>query len=197
MNDYDRNILDKLEDIHTKRADCIDEYESIKSECPKVLMSITRKTFYDYGMFTPDEELTKYCRYKGKLTKDEKLRDFTYYFDSENKLRLTERYIEGNKSEIIFYYYQDNCIEAVWYSVSDKKIINVCYAEYINNKLLRFVESTLVLLDYRRKQLNYYREYLFNDKDYITFRGFDGADINAWCLDGSIHERSYRLKRLP
>ena len=65
-----------------------------------------------YGMFFPDNEVYKKHIYKGKLTANEKKKNYAYYFDKDGRLRLTERFTPGDGlANIIFYYYYKDYID--------------------------------------------------------------------------------------
>lgn len=121
-----------------------------------------------YGMYYPDHQLGQYFEYHGKLTNNEKKKDFSYYFDKNDRLILTERYSSGFLlNAILFYYYEDK-IEIVWYCMNRKKINIVGKLLYHNNILIRFVESGDVV-----RKINSFKEYMFNvDDEYIYTKSY-------------------------
>ena len=76
------------------------EYEQIVKNSSEILMSKTKGESF-YGMFFPCERLSKIFIYKGKLVDNEAESDFTYYFDKDKRLVLTNWLVsdifEGNK----------------------------------------------------------------------------------------------------
>lgn len=138
MGKYDDEVFLMLTEITIKHLNCVDDYDNIVIECPKKIMS---RGIGLYGMFHPDNEITKYFTYKGRITKNKNKRDYVYHFDVNGRLRLTERYADDILLDYIFYYYYENLIEIVWYNIKDKTINQVGFIEYKNKKISRFVES--------------------------------------------------------
>jgi len=139
MAKYDDEVLSKLTDIAKRHFDCIKEYQDIQSLCPIKKMS---RGIDLYGMYYPDQAISKYITYHGKPTDDENRRHYSYFFDEQNRLRLTERYVEDySLYNIIFYFYYDNLVEIVWYRVKDKTISLVGFMDYENGVLSRFIQS--------------------------------------------------------
>ena len=172
MEAYDKIILDKLLEISKKYANCYEKYNNIVSICPKKLMS---KGTSIYGMFWPDMEMSKYISYSGRLTNNEEKKDFAYYFDTQDRLRITETYDEHNLCNLTFYYYYDDITEFVWYDINRKTIIISGFLEYNNGKLIRFVESSNIPIELRYfDKLTFYRAYLFDvDEKYVIYRQFE------------------------
>ncbi len=172
MTKYDDEVLLLLTRITRSHSDCLNDYEKIVSECNTKLMS---RGIDLYGMFFPDEELKKYYIYKGKLTKNEKKRHYTYFFDDKNRLRLTERYDDdGTLLNLIFFYHKKDFIEIVWYKLKDKRISIVGFVDYEDGKIARFVESDIMLekID-EGEMIKSYREDVFNkDDEYVLHRVF-------------------------
>ena len=168
MTKYEEEILAKLTNIAYKERDYLAEYDKITRECANKLMS---KGDGLYGMFWPDPEMQKYITYKGKLTKNEKKRDFVYYFDEQNRLRLTERY-NGDKVRLldyVFYFYYDQHVEIVWYGINSKMVDAVGFVDYENGKMVRFVEDLYDDFFIHKKQpLVGFDEYDFSkDEEYV------------------------------
>ncbi len=171
MAKYDDDIFAKLKDIAKRHSDCIKDYDDIISACPKKLMS---RGIELYGMFYPENELSKYINYSGKLTTNEKKKHYSYFFDENDKLRLTERYDDGNiLMNLIFYYYHEDLVEIVWYDLKRAIVHIVGFIDYKNGILSRFVES----FDFGRKGpddgMKAYFEYVFDaDEEFVLHRSY-------------------------
>ena len=174
MDKHDEEVLAKLNDIYQRNINVLDDYENVINQCSKRLMS---RGIDLYGMFFPDNELYKDHIYKGKLTKNEKAKNYAYFFDSEERLRLTERYTPGDGlANIIFYYYYEDYIEIVWYKPKFNGVSEVGFIEYNKGKLVRYVDSDDIEL--RLKTLGYinkYTEFQYGiKKDCAIRRHFSG-----------------------
>ena len=191
MAKYDDDVFDKLMDIVRRHWKAIDDYDSVIAECPTKLMSIGIDI---YGMFYPDQEIAKYIDYKGKLTNNEKRRHYTYFFDERGRLRLTERYVEkGKLCDLIFYYYYEDYVEIVWYSMIRRIVEQTGYLEYADGKLARFVESFDLGLNikYNRK-IDTYHEYIFNtDDEFIRHRSYS----ELYGFNGIPDERISKMRK--
>lgn len=167
MSKYDEDTFFMLNRILLKCFDCKKKYEKIILNCSTKVMS---KGVDIYGMFMPDNELSKYFVYNGKITENENNKDYVYYFNKQNRLMLTERYVNKKTLQnLIFYDYYDNYIEIMWYCLKRNKIIKVGFIEYKQGTLVRFVESLIITKDV--KEIKSYQEYVFNDDvEYITNR---------------------------
>ena len=181
MAEYDDKVFARLIDIANRHSDCLNDYDEIISVCPKRLMS---RGIALYGMFYPDMEISKYFLYKGKLTKRENSKNYAYYFDEEDKLRLTERYGDHkdgleNLLNLIFFYYYENTTEIVWYNTTDKHITTTGYIEY---NISEVIESNKRVGSYREFQFDVDPEYVIG-RNYILFR------------DGSVMETAPKMKK--
>lgn len=191
MAKYDEEVFARLLDIAQRHRNCLDEHEDIILQCPKKLMS---RGIDLYGMFWPDMEIGKYITYKGRLTKNEKSRHYSYYFDEQDRLRLTERFNDdGTILNYIFYYYYDNSVEIVWYSFSEKGVDITGFIDYKDGKISRFVESynlSLVLRD--NKNVESYNEYVFDrEPDFVIHRVY-ATDMFS---DGRIWETQSKCRK--
>lgn len=159
------DILDELQKIIDNHQNFEDDYNAILQNYSYKKMSIGDGI---YGMYYPNKQLEKYFEYNGTLTNNENKKDFSYYFDKNHRLVLTERYTNGNLlNAILFYYYQDK-IEVVWYCMKRKKINVVGEILYYNNDLIKFVESGDVI-----RKNNSFKEYVFNaDNEYIKIKSY-------------------------
>lgn len=187
LKEYDRNILSKLTDIAYRHLTYEQDYSDIVSKCSKKLMSKSRHADL-YGMFYPEKSLIEYFGYKGRITKNEKNRDYVYYFDDNDRLRLTERYNSAGDQlmNLIFYYYYDNYIEIVWYRNPENVICKSGFIEYENGKMTKFVESyNIARYIKENKNIKSYNEYLFDaDDEYVLHRVYDFAEY----LTGEEHD---------
>lgn len=176
MSKYDENIILKLYIIAEKYSDFFAIHNEVYSLCVKKIMSKGSGT---YGMFRPEKELEKYFTYSGKLTMNEKNKDFIYYFDSNQKLRITECY-DGSSRLLysILYNYEDDFVEIIWYSNTRERVVMTGYIEYHDGKLIRFVESG----DFRKKvefdaDIKTYKEYLFDVDDEFVIGNFYSTEM--------------------
>lgn len=172
MAEYDDKVFARLIDIANRHSDCLNDYDEIVSVCPKRLMS---RGIALYGMFYPDMEISKYFIYKGKLTTNERSKNYAYYFDEKDRLRLTERY--GDHKDLInkiYYYYYENSTEIVWYNLKRKTISMVGFIDCENGKLIRFVESyDIESILKSKKDINRYNEYLFDvDEEFVIRKSY-------------------------
>lgn len=128
MEKYDEETCARLLKIAKKHCNCLNDTDRIVSVCPKRLMS---RGIDLYGMFWPEMEMSKYIICKGKLTTNERSKNYAYYFDEKDRLRLTERY--GDHRDLInkiYYYYYENSTEIVWYNLKRKTISMVGFIDY-------------------------------------------------------------------
>lgn len=191
MAEYDEEVFTRLFDIAQRHRNCLDEHEDIILQCPKKLMS---RGIDLYGMFWPDMEIGKYITYKGRLTKNEKSRHYSYYFDEQDRLRLTERFDDdGTILNYIFYYYNENSVEIVWYSFREKDVYITGFIDYVEGKISRFVESGYPQTESRKnKKERAYREYLFDvDPNYVLDRTYAENLLG----DGTIWEPIGKLRK--
>lgn len=156
-------VLDELNNIMINHNNVVEEYNYILKNHSYRNLS---KGDSIYGMYFPDKELTKYFTYNGKLTKNEKTKDFAYYFDENNKLILTERFSNGTLLNAILFYYYENKVEIVWYCMKRKKINAVGEIIYLDNRINKFIESGDAL-----KHINSFIEYTF-EEDYIKIKSY-------------------------
>lgn len=187
MAKYDDEILARLMDITYRHRNCVRECDDIISLCPKKLMS---RGIDLYGMFFPDMEISKYITYKGRLTKNEKFKHYEYFFDEQGRLRLTKRYgdkVNDNRKllNIIFYFYYDQCVEIVWYSLDENDVCITGFLDYENGKLAKFVEADNVTRHLRHNTtFDAYHEFLFNvDDEFVIRRGYStfiGSKDKPW-----------------
>ncbi|MBO5215706.1 MAG: hypothetical protein J6B79_05910 [Clostridia bacterium] len=186
MTNYDIDTSEKLLDIAKKHADCIKDYDNIIATYTKKLMSIGTDL---HGVFFPENEVYKYSIGHGRLTKNEKKRDFAYYFDEKDRLILTERYSDDgdDKAEkklisLIFYYYYEDLTEIVWYSFRKNAVNAVEFIEYKNSNLIKYVQSYDIIFDLKYSEILSYKEHIYNaDDKFIIKRTFcpnfiDGKD---------------------
>ena len=172
MEKYDEETCARLLKIAKKHCNCLNDTDRIVSVCPKRLMS---RGIDLYGMFWPDSEIGKYFTYKGKLTTNERSKNYAYYFDEKDRLRLTERY--GDHRDLInkiYYYYYENSTEIVWYNLKRNTISMVGFIDYENGKLIRFVESyDMESILKSKKDINRYNEYLFDvDEEFVVMKSY-------------------------
>ena len=157
MSNDTKDILNELQRIKDNHGNIINDYDVVLSNYSCKRMSVGACI---YGMYFPERQLEKYFEYHGKLTQNDKKKDFVYYFDENDKLILTERYSDGAiLNVILFYYYQDS-IEIVWYCMQRKKINIVGKITYKNDVLEKFIESGDVV-----RGVNSFREYIFDTND--------------------------------
>lgn len=157
MSNINIDIMNELDKIRDNHGNIIDDYNTILLNYSHKKMSLGDGI---YGMHYPESQLEKYFEYNGKLTSDEKKKDFVYYFDENNKLILTERYSSGSILNIILFYYYEDTIEIVWYCMKRKRINVIGKVVHRNNILERFIESGDAT-----RGINSFIEYLFNTND--------------------------------
>ncbi len=190
MAKYDDDIFAKLKDIAKRHSDCTNDYDEIISLCPKKLMS---RGVELYGMFYPENEISKYIIYKGKLTTNEKKRNYSYFFDENDKLRLTERYDgSGVLMNLIFYYYYEDLVEIVWYDLKRAIVHIVGFIDYKNGILSRFVQSFDFRIGGPEKGIKTYREYVFDaDEEFVLDRSYDTGLFG----DGEVRENISKMRK--
>lgn len=193
MAKYDDDVCKRLLDIANRHNDCLNDYDKIVTACPKRLLS---RGVDLYGLYWPDMEMSKYIISKSKPTRNEKRKHYAYYFDEEDKLRLTERYGDHkgeleNLLNLIFFYYYENTTEIVWYNTTDKHITITGYIDYNNGKISKYVEtdnvSRIIESD---KKVGSYREFQFDvDPEYVIGRNY------ILFRDGSVMETAPKMKK--
>lgn len=186
------DIILKLLEI-AKKYNTLKSYEDVILECNRKLMS---KGVSLYGMFYPDKELNKYFTYKGKISYDEKSKDFEYFFDELERLRITKRYSNDKLLNIIYYNYTNNYIEIYWLDFEQNTLITIGYIEYSDGKLVRFVESgndDIINLLENKEKIKSYFEYNFNDdNDYLVKRVFSAKMYS----DGRNYEKTIKTPKI-
>lgn len=195
MAKYDDDVCKRLLDIANRHNDCLNDYDKIITVCPKRLLS---RGVDLYGLYWPDMEMSKYIISKSKPTRNEKRKHYAYYFDEQDRLRLTERY-DDHKDDLddllnlIFFYYYENHTEIVWYSQDQKAVSITGFMDYENGKLTRFVESyNFVTALKHGKGIESYHEYRF-DIDPVNVRHrIYATNMNS---DGSVWERVSEIKK--
>lgn len=190
MGNCEELTFSKLQDIADRHSNCLNDFMDIIFECPNKLMSIGIDL---YGMFFPEKEVSKYKIYKGRLTKNEQKRNYEYYFNKEGKLRITKRYGEQNDLlNIIFYYYYEDLIEIVWYSIPRASVSDVGFIEYNKGELFRFVETISSKIA-RHKPIDSFREYLYQeDNDYMLKRTY-ALDLRD--SEGNVWDKVSKYKK--
>ena len=191
MEKYDEETCARLLKITKKHCNCLNDTDRIVSVCPKRLMS---RGIDLYGMFWPEMEMSKYIICKGTLTTNERSKNYAYYFDEKDRLRLTERFDDdGTILNYIFYYYNDNSVEIVWYSFREKNVYITGFIDYVEGKISRFVESGYPQTESRKnKKERAYREYLFDvDPNYVLDRTYAENLLG----DGTIWEPIGKLRK--
>ena len=187
----DQEKIDKLTDIVQRHINCIDDYEQIKATCPKRLLS---RGVDIYGMYFPEKELEKYFKYCGKPTKKEDKKHYAYYFDDQERLRLTERYVtDGTLGNLIFYYYYDNLIEIVWYCCRRKMVHQVGFIQYKDNVLSKFTESVDIATRLiKGENIDAYIEHSFDeDDDFVLYRSYSlklSKDGTPWIIESKMRK---------
>lgn len=187
----DQEKIDKLTDIVQRHINCIDDYEQIKATCPKRLLS---RGVDIYGMYFPEKELEKYFKYCGKPTKKEDKKHYAYYFDDQERLRLTERYVtDGTLGNLIFYYYYDNLIEIVWYCCRRKMVHQVGFIQYKDNVLSKFTESVDIATRLiKGENIDGYIERSFDeDDDFVLYRSYSlmlSKDGTPWIIESKMRK---------
>jgi len=164
MNDFFCTIQ-RIKNLQDKYKDCYSLYIKLKDSKLKTLMTTSKETDL-HGMFVPDKNIEYVCgKYKGRLTKKEEKKDFKYYFDEQNRVILTERYSNGKLLNLIFYFYNQDNIEIIWYDIQRMFICIVSEINYINEKISKlFLTEDLGLFNkYGIKHLMF-TELLFNYK---------------------------------
>lgn len=131
-----------LEGILEKKEDYAKIYFDNKIRASKTFMTRSNKHPIE-GMFQPNYYMKYiYPEYTGKLTNNEKNIDFKYYFDENDRLIMIERYGKGNLLlNVRFYFYFQNYIECINWSVNDKIIFGLKYIELRNNQIYRCLET--------------------------------------------------------
>ena len=124
------DILNELQEIIDKHRNPINDYNKILSNYSYKKMSVGDSI---YGMHFPEQQLEKYFEYDGKLTEDERKKDFVYYFDKNNKLivyqnNLTKFIESGNITRGI------NSFKEYLFNTNDDNINIKSYMKYSSDK---------------------------------------------------------------
>lgn len=184
MNYYFEKIQTVF-DIMEKYQNINEIYDHIVKTCDRVLMSKDKRVSL-YGMFLPDERM-EYCvaKYQGTLTKNSKKMNYKYYFDDQNRVVLTERHYDY-LVDYIFYFYENNLVNFLWYSVNEQKIHTAGNLVYVDNELYSFFEARVPgrvlesIYEYKEQEL-----ILHNRSFIVTHAGkvrLDGSYIEKYKL---------------
>lgn len=166
MSNENVETLNELEEIMFKHGNVMNDYDEILMNYDYKKMSLGDGI---YGKYFPEPYLEKYFEYNGKLTKNEKKKDFVYYFDKNDKLVLTERYSNGTILNAILFYYIEDIIEIVWYCMKKHKIITIGKITHQDNNLEKFIDTGNV----KNGRIDSFKEYLFNTGDeYIKIKSY-------------------------
>lgn len=145
MNEKYKKGIERCKNIKEKYKNCYELYLLIQKNAKKVLMTSTsRKIISLYGMFVPDPCFVLLDEYKGRITKNENKKDFKYYFDEKDRIILTERCPNGKLLELIFYFYSENKVEFVMYSLGGKRIVELGELNYVQGKVANALYNDLV-----------------------------------------------------
>ncbi|PIT55464.1 hypothetical protein [Snodgrassella alvi] len=119
-----------------------------------------------------------------------------YYFDSDNKILLTEIY--GQADNIInreYFFYHENCIESIYFESGDKQVRNISLL--INKK-----EHPLYWVNYAKYGYSIW-EYIYNDNVLVEIdvecKEHDDPEISYWKVDFEYEsgELSKIIRRHP
>ena len=94
--------------------------------------------------------------------------DYKYYFDENDRILLSEKYLSGGLAYINFYFYDNNVLEFIDYEVNEG-IYSLSKSYYDdNNRICRHIQ--LPIFDKYDTNYNYiYEEQLFKYEDNITY----------------------------
>lgn len=158
--------IQRIKELQDKYKNCYNLYLQLRDSGLKTLMTTCRKCTTDFGMFPPDENINArylYGEYKGRLTKNENKKDFKYYFDSQDRVIMAERYSDDKLLYIHFYFDNQDSTQIVIYHAKDKVISSIGEINYDNGRINNlFLTNDLNLFNkYGIKYLSY-RELLYN-----------------------------------
>ncbi len=180
MNEKYKKGIERCKNIKEKYKNCYELYLLIQKNAKKVLMTSTsRKIISLYGMFVPDPCFVLLDEYKGRITKNENKKDFKYYFDEKDRIILTERCPDEKISELIFYFYSENKVEFVMYSLGGKEIVELGELNYVQGKVANALYNDLVSEeDLNTDAKDYsgsYKEFIFTyiEKETIVEKKFN------------------------
>lgn len=104
----------------------------------------------------------------GKEVKENSKYDYKYYFDDNDKIILSEKYLDEELTYLNFYFYHDDICDYVFYDYKRKEIYTLSKSFFDEKeRLVRFIEIDSVCGDFYNNAK--YEEHLFKYEDSVTF----------------------------
>ena len=104
----------------------------------------------------------------GREVKENSKYDYKYYFNKNDKIILSEKYLDGVLTYLNLYFYYDNVCDYVFYDYKRKKIYTLSKSFFDEKeRLVRFIEIDSVCGDFYNNAK--YEEHLFKYEDSVTF----------------------------
>ncbi|MDD4213038.1 MAG: hypothetical protein PHY42_06585 [Bacilli bacterium] len=123
------------------------------------------------GLYEPsyvDEMRCSNATIGKEIKKIDKGYDYKYYFDENNRIILSEKYLSGKLSYINFYFYVNNYLEFIHYEV-DSGIYSLSKSYYDeNDRICRHIQIG-IFEKYNISENIIYNEHLFKYEDNITY----------------------------
>ncbi|MDD2260287.1 MAG: hypothetical protein PHO87_04745 [Acholeplasmataceae bacterium] len=124
---------------------------------------------FDAGLYEPSyvwEMRVTNCTIGKEVKKPENGFEYKYYFDENNKILLSEKYLSGRLSYINFYFYLDGTIEFIQYSCEDKKITIISKSFYDEQeRITRYIAAPNLYRDF----YNNTEEHIFRYENEVTY----------------------------
>lgn len=162
--------IDSLKQIKEKHPKYVDEYLFIKTNHAKRLIT-TSKKYPMYGLFMPETTLfwhMKKDNLQSKITQNEDAKNYAYYFDSEDRLIMAERFSDGCLSKVYLYYYNNGCTEIIVFDVKDAKIDYIRRIEYVDGIAKRHSDYSCFGFDALTTHYFYEDKIVVNDKHFYA-----------------------------
>ena len=167
------NIKKELYDVYVKYKDFnfMDHYYEISEH--NTNNKYSKGLGFNAGLYEPsyvDEIRCSNATIGKEVKKTDKGYDYKYYFDENDKIILSEKYLSGKLCYINFYFYVDGAVDFISYEVN-KGIYSLSKSYYDDDdRITRHIQIG-IYNKYDPSENTVYNAYLFkyeNDITYIT-----------------------------
>ena len=162
--------IESLKLIKEKHLDYVNEYLIIKTNHAKRLIT-TSKKYPMYGLFMPETTLfwhMKKDNLQSKITQNEDAKNYAYYFDSDDRLIMAERFSDGCLSEVYLYYYNNDFTDNIVFDVKDGKVDYIRRIEYVDGIAKRHSDYSCFGFDALTTHYFYEDKIVVNDKHFYA-----------------------------
>lgn len=166
-----KNISKELYEVY-KKYKCFD-FVSYHKEIAKTYTNnkYSKGLGFCAGLYEPSyvrEMRVTNCTIGKEVKKIENGFDYKYYFDENDRIILSEKYLDKKLSYINFYFYYDNVCEYIFYDFRRKTIYALSKSYYDEaGRINRHIELESMYSDFF--DVPSYEEHLFRYEDDITY----------------------------